>query len=182
MTDSDNSIIEIITFNNELYEPFNKITERFEVEMKNETINFTGLNDNKYRKCPYCGRIWCKIGGSNTIKCGYNAKIHDIFFGGYKNYVVKFNGENFIIKTFLNESKDSRLCCPFFGLTQEEKNRNKNTSSKYQIIPEGCGRNLNWNLLEDVTNQVQKLLNKTYAEQTYDLKMKEKISEFNINI
>ena len=156
MTDTDNSIIEIITFNNELYEPFKAITERFEDEMKAESINLTGINDNKYRKCPYCGWIWWKIGWSNTIRCGYRAKIYDIFFGGYKNYVVKFNGENFIIKSLINEGKDSRLCCTFFGLTQEEKERNKNNSLKHQIIPEGCGRNLNWNLLEDVTDQVKK--------------------------
>ena len=80
VTDTDTAIVEIITFNNELYEPFNKITERFEGEMKTESVNFNGENDNRYKRCPNCGRIWFKIKGCNSMKCGNRTKKKDIFF------------------------------------------------------------------------------------------------------
>ena len=74
---------EIITFNNELYEPFNKITERFEKEMKTESLSFNSGDDNRYKKCPNCGRIWFKVKGCNSMKCGNRTKF--IFGNWYRN-------------------------------------------------------------------------------------------------
>ena len=180
--DTDTAIVEIITFNNELYEPFSKITERFEAEMKTESESFNSDNDNRYKKCPNCGRIWFKIKGCNNMKCGNRTKKKDIFFGRFKTYLVSFTGEIFRIITLKDEKVDSGIDNEFFGPTQEEKEKNKNRVFKHQIVPEGCGSNLNWGTLEDVTDKVMEELKKTYADKTYDLKMKEKIGNLNVTI
>ena len=182
VTDTDTAIVEIITFNNELYEPFNKITERFEGEMKTESVNFNGENDNRYKRCPNCGRIWFKIKGCNSMKCGNRTKKKDIFFGRFKTYLVSFTGKLFNITTLKDEQVDSGQDSEFFGPTEEEIEKNKNRGSNHQIVPEGCGSNLNWSTLEDVTDQVTQEFKKTYADKTYDLKMKEKIKNLDVVI
>ena len=182
VTDTDSAIVEIITFNNELYDPFNKITERFEKEMKIESVTFNGGNDNRYKKCPNCGRIWFKIKGCNSMRCGNRTKKKDIFFGMFKTYLVRFTGEVFNIETLKEKKSDEGTDSEFFGPTQEEARQNQNRGGKHQIVPEGCGSSLNWSTLEDVTDQVLGELKKTYADKTYDLKMKENISELDIVI
>lgn len=42
--------------------------------MKTESVNFNGENDNRYKRCPNCGRIWFKIKGCNSMKCGNRTK------------------------------------------------------------------------------------------------------------
>ena len=180
--DTDSAIVEIITFNNELYVPFNNITERFEKEMKIESVSFNGGNDNRYKKCPNCGRIWFKIKGCNSMRCGNRTKKKDIFFGMFKTYLVRFTGEVFNIETLKEKKSDEGTDSEFFGPTQEEARQNQNRGGKHQIVPEGCGSSLNWSTLEDVTDQVLGELKKTYADKTYDLKMKENISKLDIVI
>ena len=180
--DTDSAIVEILTFNNELYVKFNEITERFEKEMKIESATFNGGNDNRYKKCPYCGRIWFKIKGCNSMRCGNRTKKKDIFFGMFKTYVVKFTGELFNISTLSETNADAGVDNEFYGPTEEENNINKNRGSKHLIAPEGCGRSLNWSTLEDVTDAVMEELKKTYADKTYDLKMKEQLNNINITI
>ena len=174
--------VEIITFNNELYELFHKITERFELEMKAESASFSGENDNRYKKCPNCGIIWFKVKGCNSMKCGNRTKRKDILYGRFKTYLVSFTGFIFNIITLKDEKVDSGIDNEFFGPTKEENEANKNRGIKHQIVPEGCGSNLNWTTLEDVTDKVNEELKKTYADKTYDLKMKEKIKKLNVVI
>ena len=184
VTDTDTAIVEIITFNNELYEPFEKITEIFEGEMKVESTNFDSndKNNNRYKKCPNCGRIWFKIKGCNSMKCGNRTKRKDIFYGRFKTYLVKFTGKFFNILTLKDENVDTQIDNEFFGPTEEEKEQNLNRVFKHKIVPEGCGSYLNWATLEDVTDKVNEQLKKTYADETYDNKMKEKIKNLNIEI
>lgn len=180
--DTDSAIVEIITFNNELYIPFNDITERFEKEMKIESVTFNGGNDNRYKRCPNCGRIWFKIKGCNSMRCGNRTKKKDIFFGMFKTYLVRFTGEVFNIETLKEKKSDEGTDSAFFGPTEEEKQQNQSRGSKHQIVPEGCGSSLKWDTLEDVTDKVMEELKKTYADKTYDLKMKEKINNLDIVI
>jgi GTP-binding protein EngB required for normal cell division len=182
VTDTDSAIVEIITFNNELYDPFNKITERFEKEMKIESVTFNGGNDNRYKKCPNCGRIWFKIKGCNSMRCGNRTKRKDIFFGMFKTYLVKFTGEIFNITTLQENKTDEGIDSAFFGPTEEENNLNKSRGNKHLISPEGCGSSLNWATIEDVTDKVLEELKKTYSDNTYDLKMKENLNNINITI
>jgi GTP-binding protein EngB required for normal cell division len=182
VTDTDYAIVEIITFNNELYDPFNKITERFEKEMKIESVTFNGGNDNRYKRCPNCGRIWFKIKGCNSMRCGNRTKRKDIFFGMFKTYLVKFTGEIFNITTLKENKADEGVDSEFYGPTEEENNLNKSRGNKHLIAPEGCGSSLNWATIEDVTDKVLEELKKTYSDNTYDLKMKENLNNINITI
>ena len=180
VTDTDTAIVEIITFNNELYEPFEKITERFEGEMKVESVSFN--NCNRYKKCPNCGRIWFKVNGCNSMKCGNRTLKKDIFFGRFKNYLIKFNGIIFNIITLKDSNVDDSQDTEVYGTTEEEKEKNKNRIFVHKIEPEGCGSNLNWETLEDVTDMVNAELKKTFADKTYDNKMKDEIKNLNIEI
>ena len=179
--DKGKAIIEIITFNNELYEYFKKITELYESEMKTESNTFDNWKDFRYKKCHICGRIWFRITGNNHIICGKRTKKKEIFRGKLKFYKVNFNGEIISINILKDNEGDPGSDDPFFGLTQEESN-NKFREGKHQIIPEGCGSRLNWEMLEDVTDEVNQILKKTYADKTYDLKMKEKLQNLNVDL
>ena len=93
--------------------------------MKTESVNFNGENDNRYKRCPNCGRIWFKIKGCNSMKCGNRTKKKDIFFGRFKTYLVSFTGKLFNITTLKDEQVDSGQDSEFFGPTEEEIEKNK---------------------------------------------------------
>ena len=99
----------------------------------------------------------------------------DIFFGRFKNYLVKFNGIIFNIITLKDSNVDDSQDTEVYGTTEEEKEKNKNRIFVHKIEPEGCGSNLNWETLEDVTDMVNAELKKTFADKTYDNKMKDEI-------
>jgi hypothetical protein len=176
--DIDSAIIEIITFNNELYEPFEKITKIFEGEMKVESASLN--NSNRYKKCPNCGRIWFKINGCNSMRCGNRTKKKDIFYGMFKNYIVKFTGKIFNITNLEDEKVDEGTDSEFFGITEEESKQNLNRNFVHKIQPEGCGNQLNWDSLEDVTDMVNAELKKTYHDKTYDNKMRDQIKNLKL--
>lgn len=151
--------------------------------MKVESTNFDS-NDNKnnrYKRCPNCGRIWFKIKGCICMKCGNRTKRKDIFYGRLKTYLVKFTIKIFNIITLKDEKVDTPIDNEFFGPTEEEK-KNLSLGIKHKIEREGCGSLLNWVNLEDVTDIVNEQLKKTYEDETYDNKMKEKIKNFNVEI
>ena len=183
VTDSDTAIVEIITFNNEIFSDFNGFTKLVQSALKAETANFDNReHNNRYKKCPHCGTIWFKIKGCNSMPCGRRTKLRDIFFGRFKNYVVKFIHGIFTINT-LSDSSDTNAGqdTEFVGLTEEEKKENMNRNGKSLIKPQGCGRNLDWTQMEDVTEEVNKRLTEISMD-TYDNKVKEKINNVKIDI
>jgi hypothetical protein len=93
------------------------------------------------------------------MNCGRRTKLRDIFSGRFKNYVVKFIQGSFKIDTLRNVS-DTNVGedTEFEGLTEEEKRMNMNRNGKSLIQPQGCGRNLDWTQMEDVTEEVNKRL------------------------
>ena len=116
------------------------------------------------------------------MPCGRRTKLRDIFFGRFKNYVVKFIHGIFTINT-LSDSSDTNTGqdTEFVGLTEEEKKENMNRNGKSLIKPQGCGRNLDWTQMEDVTEEVNKRLTEISMD-TYDNKVKEKINNVKIDI
>ena len=183
VTDTDTAIVEIITFNNEIFSDFNGFTKLVQSALKAETANFDNReHNNRYKKCPHCGTIWFKIKGCNSMPCGRRTKLRDIFFGRFKNYVVKFIHGIFTINT-LSDSSDTNTGqdTEFVGLTEEEKKENMNRNGKSLIQPKGCGRNLDWTKMEDVTEEVNKRLTEISMD-TYDNKVKEKINDVKIDI
>ena len=158
--DTDTAIVEIVSFKNEIFSDFNGFTKLVQSTLKAETANFDNKEENnRYKKCPHCGTIWFKVKGCNSMNCGRRTKLRDIFSGRFKNYVVKFIQGSFKIDTLSNVSdtnvgEDNE----FEGLTEEEKRMNMNRNGKSLIQPQGCGRNLDWTQMEDVTEEVNKRL------------------------
>jgi GTP-binding protein EngB required for normal cell division len=183
VTDTDTAIVEIITFNNEIFSDFNGFTKQVQAGLKAETANFdNSQHNNRYRKCPHCGTIWFKIKGCNSMPCGRRTKLRDIFLGRFKNYVVKFVHGIFKIGTLSdvsdnNAGQDSE----FVGLTEEEKKQNLNRNGLCLIQAQGCGRNLDWTQMEDVTEMVNKQITEIYMD-SYDNKVKEKIQTVKVDI
>ena len=109
VTDTDTAIVEIITFNNEIFVEFDSFSKIVLTNLKLEVANYdNNQSDNtKYKRCPYCGLIWFKVKGCNSMPCGRRTKLRDIFFGRFKNYIVKFTKGIFSI--FNVEDKKNRI-------------------------------------------------------------------------
>ena len=183
VTDTDTAIVEIITFNNEIFNDFNGFTKQVQSALKAETANFdNGEHNNRYKRCPHCGTIWFKVKGCNSMPCGRRTKLRDIFLGRFKNYIVKFTHGIFKINTLSDASdKDAGQDSEFVGLTEEEKKLNMNRNGKSLIQPQGCGRQLDWTIMEDVTELINKKITEISMD-SYDNKVKEKINNVKIDI
>ena len=184
VTDTDTAIVEIITFNNEIFCDFNSFSKQVQTGLKAEFGNYDNSdNNNRYKKCPHCGTIWFKVKGCNSMPCGRRTKLKDIFMGRFKNYIVKFAKGVFNIST--NEktkSMDAGKDTEFVGLTEEEKKFNEgDRGGKSKIYPQGCGLNLDWSTMEDVTDEINKKVTEISLD-TYDNKVKEKIDSVKIDI
>ena len=151
--DNDSIITELIMFNNEIFNEYNKFKQKVELELDMQTKNFNGELI-KYKKCPYCGTIWFLLLGNGTTQCGKRSTIKDKIFGRYKNFLVKFiNG---IISIEREEKGDENRGSEtsFFGLSENEKMENTKRGGKALIQPVGCGATLKWDEMEDVTDKV----------------------------
>ena len=185
VTDIDTAIVEIITFNNEIFVEFDSFTKIVLANLKVEVANFdNNQSDNtRYKRCPYCGTIWFKVKGCNSMPCGRRTKLRDIFFGRFKNYIVRFAKGIFNI-TIVKEGSNSDMGQDkeFYGLTPEEEEMNKTRGTdKSKIIAQGCGKQLNWSQMEDVTDFVNKQIRENFLD-THDTKVLKKIENLNINI
>ena len=181
--DTDTAIVEIVSFKNEIFSDFNGFTKQVQSALKAETANFdNGEHNNRYKRCPHCGTIWFKIKGCNSMPCGRRTKLRDIFLGRFKNYIVKFTHGIFKINTLSDASdKDAGQDSEFVGLTEEEKQLNLNRNGKSLIQPQGCGRQLDWTKMEDVTDSINKRITEISMD-SYDNKVKEKINNVKIDI
>ena len=182
VTDTDTAIVEIITFNNEIFVDIDSFTKQVQTTLKVENANYKDSykdQNNRYKKCPYCGLIWFKVKGCGSMQCGRRTKLKDIFTGSFKNYVVTFFKGIFNISQ-LGEAKDKELGedTEHYVLFPDEEEKNKNRGGKCLIQPQGCGRSLNWDTMEDVTNEINKTLTKI---ETSDNKIIDLIEKTDIN-
>ena len=69
--------------------------------------------------------------------------------------------------------------CKLFLIWAEQKNLNRNGLCPIQA--QGCGRNLDWTQMEDVTEMVNKQITEIYMD-SYDNKVKEKIQTVKVDI
>ena len=150
VTDTDIAIVEIITFNNEIFSDFHGFTLQVQSALKAETAFFDEGQDNRYKRCPYCRTIWFKIKGCNSMKCGKRTKLKDIFTGRFKNYVVKFINGSFFKETLSEKNADDLgEDNTKVGLFDDEIEENKNRNGKCLIQSQGCGRDLDWRFRSD---------------------------------
>ena len=184
VTDTDTAIVEIITFNNEIFVDFNSFSKQVQTGLKAEFANYdNGDNNNRYKKCPHCNTIWFKVKGCNSMPCGRRTKLKDIFMGRFKNYIVKFiKGKIEVLTNEKTKEMDAGTDSEFVGLTEEEKQFNEgNRGGKSKIYPQGCGASLDWTQMEDVTDQINKKVTEISLD-NYDNKVKEKIESVKIDI
>ena len=184
VTDTDTAIVEIITFNNEIFVDFNSFSKQVQTGLKAEYANYdNGDNNNRYKKCPHCNTIWFKVKGCNSMPCGRRTKLKDIFMGRFKNYIVKFiKGKIEVLTNEKTKEMDAGTDSEFVGLTEEEKQFNEgNRGGKSKIYPQGCGASLDWTQMEDVTDQINKKVTEISLD-NYDNKVKEKIESVKIDI
>ena len=185
VTDTDTAIVEIITFNNEIFVEFDAFSKMVLASLKLEVANYdNNQSDNtRYKKCPYCGLIWFKVKGCNSMPCGRRTKLRDIFVGRFKNYIVRFAKGIFNIIDSDNK-KDENIGTDkeFIGLTPEEEQMNKTRGGAVsKIVAQGCGKQLNWSQMEDVTDMVNKEFRENFLEDG-DRKVISKMKDLKINI
>ncbi len=159
--DLDVVISEILLFDNKIYEKFQEFKEKVEKQYEIKINNYNG-EFNKFKKCPHCGLIWFKVKGCDSMTCGRRTKIRDSIFGRFKNYIVNFLSGKIRIMTSENSTENYGDDNEFCGLTSEEINENKSREiqGKVKISPKGCGMSLNWNQMEDCSEQVIQMLKK----------------------
>ena len=131
--DIDSIILEIIMFNNQIYNEFASFTKYVERNIKIKLSNNNDVRCNTFKKCPYCGTIWIQTEGCNDIICGGKSPNKDFIYGMYKDYLVKYEKNKIVIST-------------------ENKGNN--------II--GCGNSSKWDEMEDCTEQVQIFLKEIF--------------------
>ena len=158
--DLDSIVTELIMFNNIIFNEYNEFKKKVELELDTETKNFNG-EYNKYKRCP-CGNIWFLVVGCKSTVCGRRSTIRDKIFGKYKNYFISFINGILNIKHTEEGDENRENEQEFEGLTEKEKleNQTRGSEDKALIQPKGCGRQLKWDEMEDVTDYVLKELKK----------------------
>ena len=154
----DSITAEVLLYTNIITDTFNEF--RNNVEKTIEVIISNCNNEyNRFKKCPYCGTIWFRVKGCESMKCGNRTKLSDRIYGIFKDYQVSFKDKKIEIKREdLNQKIENDE--EFWGLSNEEKNENekRKKESKVQIKPIGCGQQLNWNTMEDCSEEIIKKL------------------------
>lgn len=170
--DLDAVITELIMFNNSIFNDYDSFRKKVELELEIQQTNYNG-EMNRYKRCPHCGEIWFRIKGCSGIICGRRSLLKDRIWGFFKNYIVSFSNKKLTYTTLEQnnnqlEGKDEELV----GLSETEKAKNMQLKreGKQEIAPRGCGKTLNWDQMEDVTDYVNREL-KSISASDYDSKV-----------
>jgi hypothetical protein len=177
--DNDKIITELIMLNNAIFAQFIRFKEKVEPELDTQTKDLNGEYI-RYKKCPNCGIIWFLLCGSQNTLCGARSNALDIIYGKYIEYSVKFINGIITIQKIEIENKNTNTEKKRLGLTEEEKLENQKRGGKALIKPIGCGSELKWSEMEDVTDQVLNHLKEIYDN--YDNVIIDISKEFNINL
>ena len=184
--DMDSVIAEVLMFDNTIFNEFDEFRKKIESQIEIKSSNYNG-EYNRFKKCPHCGQIWFKVIGCDSVVCGNRTKIIDRAIGRYKNYTVTYinNKVNITYKEIgedLGEFKlnrnsliynrnplDSDYYDEFTGLTKNEKieNEKREKNGKIKISPIGCGKQLQWNEMEDCSEEVIKKLKEISVDDYY---------------
>jgi len=127
-----------------------------------ETTFYDQSNLNKYKQCPYCGEIWFRIVGCGKMNCGGRSLSKDVVTGSYLNYFIKIINNKLVINKKEEISSSQFVESINLGvhdnirLSNQEilENQQRTKSGKTLITPAGCGREINWDTMIDVTDKV----------------------------
>jgi GTPase SAR1 family protein len=149
--DTHQVVSQVILLQNSFYHDFKNFKALAEVSLEIQSVVYNG-EMNKYKKCIHCGLIWFRVYGCNSIICGRRSVSKDHLFGKFLNYTINFfKGILSISRNEINR-EGTYTEREVTGLTEEEKKLN--LSRNVPIKPEGCGKEMDWDKMEDVTEKV----------------------------
>ena len=155
-------VIEVVIFNNIIFNKFNAFRIEVQNNIKIQSSNYNN-EYNKFKKCPHCGQIWFKIKGCDSMVCGRRSTLKDKISGRFKSYLVEYVGKKIKIICNEKENNDFGNDSEIVGLTEEEKQKNISLQNqgKKLITPIGCGKTFKWNdnLINDCTDEILRQLN-----------------------
>jgi len=163
--DTESIIIEVIMFNNFIFNKFNDFRMKAQSQIKIHTNNYNINEYNRYKKCPHCGQIWFKIKGCDSMVCGKRTTLKDKICGTSKNYIVEYVRGKIMIRynEKINANYGNENDSEFVGLTETERQQNivLEKIGKTKISPVGCGKSFKWNdsLVNDCTDEIIRKLN-----------------------
>ena len=94
--DIDSVVAEVLMFDNHIFNEFNEFRKSIESQIEVKSSDYNG-EYNRFKRCPYCGIIWFKIKGCNTVVCGKRTKAEDKIIGKYKKYYISYVDNKIII-------------------------------------------------------------------------------------
>ena len=111
--DIDSVVAEVLMFDNHIFNEFNEFRKSIESQIEVKSSDYNG-EYNRFKRCPYCGIIWFKIKGCNTVVCGKRTKAEDKIIGKYKKYYISYVDKKIIISfedigTNINLKKKSQV-------------------------------------------------------------------------
>jgi GTPase SAR1 family protein len=183
-TDKWELTAELIIFQNSLmaaFSTFKKIVIK-EIEVENTVYNSQEYGP-KFKKCA-CGQIWFRVYGCSSIICGRRSVSKDFSNNTFYSYVINWTGDTLYIKKHEDSKTIKFSDKEQIGLTDDEKkiNSERKTQGKILINPIGCGRQMKWEEMIDVTPEVQQQLKEFDIDLTSEtdnivLKHENKISQ-----
>ena len=160
----------VLQFSNKLYEDFSDFRKYVESKLEIKLNNYNG-EFNKFKKCPYCGLVWFKVVGCDSVQCGKRTSNKDKIFGMYKNYKVSFINKQIVVELKDEGSNDKDLNYDeFYGLTEKEKEENilRKQKRMKEINPLWCGKVLSWSEMEDCSEEMIKKLQEDSLKDDYN--------------
>lgn len=161
-TDKMELSAEIIIFQTCIAENFEKFRKKLSNDLTIEAYTYNGRKT-EYKKCP-CGEIWSRVSGCNSIVCGKRSISKD-FSTRFYNFVIEWIDDNLRIEEKQVNSQEIRFSdTELVGLSDAEKkmNETRGTKDKKMIQPRGCGRQSEWDKMQDVTEEMEKKLKEEF--------------------
>ena len=153
---------EVIVFQTCVSGKFEFFREKLSKDLAIETYTYNGKKT-EYKKCP-CGEIWSRVTGCNSIICGKRSISKD-FSTRFYNFIIEWVDDNLKIEEKPTDSKEIRFSdTELVGLSDNEKkmNETRGTKERELIKPRGCGRQSEWDKMEDVTEEIEKKLKEEF--------------------
>lgn len=157
----DEVVTQVLCFQNAIYHKYKGFKTLAEKCLDIQSVNYSSAL-NRYKTCPFCGVIWFRVYGCDSITCGNRSISKDNFFGKFAKFIIKIEGKGQKSRKKLQVTKKDFENFGTFkdtgviGLTKDEVTLN--LSKKVKIQPQGCGKKMRWEEMEDVTETaLQKL-------------------------
>lgn len=162
-----------ICFIKSITDLISKFKLKVENDLEIQCVNYKN-NSNQFRQCIYCEEIWFRVYGCDSIVCGNRpgSKTDDLN-GVYHNYTINVDEKRMKFKIIKNTTKIekkieneegffSRLLNNIIGSNSKSEDKNEKN-----IKPIGCGRQMDWLKMKDVTDKVKEELKNISTTQDY---------------